>query len=204
MASEVQRARVRSLFVSCARAIVREEGVSGVSARKIAAAAGFSVAAIYNYFTDINQLLWHVFMEEAADVRRELDPHLAGIGSLDGVKELYRAYCRYFTGHPYAFDLMFLTRLGKPPAELSGSTAEPRLAEEAILRLAAGQGRHAPEGPELVRLASLLTAAVHGALLLHCTGKSGTDGVGADAAAFGGGENGLFEKVDGFVDILLG
>jgi len=56
---DIRRKRVMDDFIRAARSILEAEGVDGVSARKVADRAGWSYATIYNYFRDINHLLWH-------------------------------------------------------------------------------------------------------------------------------------------------
>lgn len=54
---ELRVRRVRSYFIDAAKQIVAEEGIEGVTIRKVAQRAGYNSATLYNYFKNINHLI---------------------------------------------------------------------------------------------------------------------------------------------------
>lgn len=159
-------------FTRAAREILETEGLEGVSARKVAERAGWSYATIYNYFQDINHLLWYCIPAYIAEIFAEIQ---AAMGSeANGVHQLhlaYRTYVRYFLDRPEIYKFMFLTDIGPPPAELETKLAEPILGkgQEEVLKLCAQQGIIREQDIGLV--GELLFVAINGALYAQATGK---------------------------------
>lgn len=169
---DIRRQRVMNDFIRAAQEILEAEGLEGVSARKVAERAGWSYATIYNYFRDINHLLWHCIPAYVEEI-------FAGIQAAMGTESMgsrqlhmaYRAYVRYFLDRPEIYRFMFLTDIGPPPAELEGKLAEPILGrgQEQVLRLCADQG--IIEEKDIPLVGELLFVAVNGALFAQATGK---------------------------------
>lgn len=49
--------RMRRYFVEAAKQIIQEEGVDGVTLRKVAKGAGFNSATLYNYFRNVDHVI---------------------------------------------------------------------------------------------------------------------------------------------------
>ncbi len=56
--TQIKRQRIAQIFVDTAIKQIKEEGIESLSVRKIAVETGFLYATIYNYFDDLNALLW--------------------------------------------------------------------------------------------------------------------------------------------------
>ena len=54
---QIQKARIIHYFIEAAVKIIDEEGIEGVSIRKVADIAGYNSATLYNYFDDLPHLL---------------------------------------------------------------------------------------------------------------------------------------------------
>jgi AcrR family transcriptional regulator len=129
MTTKLQKVRIRQYFVEAAKSLVIADGVSNVTVRKIAEIAGFSYATIYNYFRDINHLLWHVLMSFIEDTVQFLEPHLGSKPyTLGKIKEIYQEYVRYFLQRPNVLDLIIAHQIGEPPEEFRSYTADAQLA----------------------------------------------------------------------------
>lgn len=171
-AKTIRRQRVMNDFVQAAREILDSQGLEGVSARKVAERAGWSYATIYNYFSDINNLLWHCIPAYIADINtlllQEIQTEPRGNQQL--IKSL-KAYARYFLERPQLYRFMFLADIGPPPVELADKLSEPVLArgQEQILTLCAQQGTIAQE--DIPIIGELISCAVNGALYMQGTGK---------------------------------
>ena len=153
--------------------MVLKEGISDLSVRKIGEAAGFSYATIYNYFKDLNHLLWHVTMSFINDITGFLGVLLGKKPFfLADAQTLYRAYSDYFLERPNVFQLLFFGQIGEAPPEFAGMDDKPELAESVLINLEAS-GECCPLNDSDKRTAAaLLTSSVHGMLLLRITGKS--------------------------------
>ena len=145
---QIQEERIKTYFLDSAKNLLRAEGLKGVSVRNVAYRAGYSYATLYNYFKDINDLLFRCvedFCQEVGDfvaARTE-----GGAPGREGLRRTARAYVEYFVEYPGVFELFFLERLGErllgarrggggPRTERAalsrgrlGRLCEPRLAE---------------------------------------------------------------------------
>lgn len=192
MSSEIQKERVKNLFIEYGVKTVRAEGVKSVTVRKIAKNANFSYATIYNYFKDLNHLLWHITMVFIREMVDFLSPYLKEKTlTLEGVKKIYHQYIKYFLENPHAFELIFFNQIGPPPEDLQLDENPSRLAELVLDKLAPNIGKKHMKPEEKRILADVLTTSIHGSLLLFFAGKAE------------GGQRSLFGKIDNILDFLL-
>jgi AcrR family transcriptional regulator len=108
----IKSQRVKSYFVQAAKEIILDEGVENTSVRKVADKAGYSFATLYNYFTDINELLQEVKVVMIQDVIN----HMLGkmpdkIYDMDDIKNLHRLYIEYYIDRPNVFSFFYSYRL---------------------------------------------------------------------------------------------
>ena len=54
---DLKKRRMLSYFIRSTQNIIKEDGISGVTLRKVAQGAGYNVATLYNYFEDLDQLV---------------------------------------------------------------------------------------------------------------------------------------------------
>ena len=104
---------MRGYFIAAAKETLRGEGLRAVSARNIAAKAGYSYATLYNYFKDVNNLIF----ECVVDFQRELSDtaEQAAAAAEPGEERLkagLTAWLNYFIQYPGIFELFFLERMG--------------------------------------------------------------------------------------------
>ncbi len=109
MRNRIQQERMRGFFIDAATMILKDEGPAGISARNVAARAGYSYATLYNYFKDINELVFaclNLFCDECSYfVKNDCQ------GSNEGVEQIKcvtRAYAKYFLQNPGIFELFFV------------------------------------------------------------------------------------------------
>lgn len=120
---EIQEKRMREYFIQATRDLLKGEGLRSVSVRSVADRAGYSFATMYNYFRDINELLFLCvsdFQEECnAFVAQRVAKTAEGKEKL---KKSVLAYMEYFVEYPGIFELFFLARgvdFGNKQATLS-------------------------------------------------------------------------------------
>ena len=109
------RKSVRTAILDAARRLYFAHGAGGVSARKIAQAAGCSATALYLYYRNIDDLLEHLRMEGHALLAgrlRGVDPALPAI---EQVRAMGRAYFDFGVKHPHYYGLMFSLRSTETP-----------------------------------------------------------------------------------------
>ena len=108
---EIQEQRMKGYFIQAAKDILKGEGLKSISVRNIAERAGYSYATLYNYFKDVKDLVFECvldFQEECEDfIMKETKKTPAG---LEKIKEISKAYIKYFVQYPGIFELFFLEK----------------------------------------------------------------------------------------------
>ncbi len=110
---EIQDQRMRGYFVQAAKEILKGEGLKSISVRKIADRAGYSYATLYNYFHDVNDLIFicvHDFYEECQSfVQIKTGKIPMGLKKINAMAGFY---IDYFVQYPGIFELFFLEKVG--------------------------------------------------------------------------------------------
>jgi AcrR family transcriptional regulator len=110
---EIQEQRTKKYFIDAAKELLKGEGLSAVSVRNVADKAGYSYATLYNYFKDLNDLIFECVRDFQAEcetaVKRKTKKSEQG---KDKIKATVLAYVEYFTEYSGVFELFFLERMG--------------------------------------------------------------------------------------------
>ncbi len=104
---------MKEYFIQATKEILKSEGIKSLSVRNIADQAGYSYATLYNYFKDVNDLVFlcvHDFQEECNQFVADQTRNKAN--GIDKLKASVLAYMYYFVEYPGIFDLFYLTRVG--------------------------------------------------------------------------------------------
>ncbi|WP_278674909.1 TetR/AcrR family transcriptional regulator [Acidaminococcus fermentans] len=98
-------------FVEATEKILKEEGVPGVTIRRIAAEAGYNSATLYNYFQDLDELVLFgsvCFLRDyLLDLARQLKTEMT---SLERYQTIYRCFNESAFQYPEIFYNMFFGR----------------------------------------------------------------------------------------------
>lgn len=110
---QIQEQRMRGYFLESAKSLLKGEGLKSISVRNVANHAGYSYATLYNYFKDLNELIFYCvedFQKEAAEfIERKTATVPDG---REKIKAIAKAYTEYFIEYPGVFELFFLERMG--------------------------------------------------------------------------------------------
>lgn len=111
----IKRERVKTYFLDATKKVIINGGVEGVTVRKVADLAGYSYATIYNYFSDLNDLLWEakkvmindmlIYMQEKAEITEF---------NIDMIKKLFKKYIEYYLLNPNIFKFFYFYKVSKP------------------------------------------------------------------------------------------
>lgn len=121
---ELQEKRMRGYFIDAAKETLKGEGLKAVNVRTVAERAGYSFATMYNYFKDLNELIFICvkdFISECeAFADEQTDQQTPGSMRL---RARIRAMIQYFTQYPGIFELFYLERMNnigarQPTAEM--------------------------------------------------------------------------------------
>lgn len=110
---EIQEKRMREYFIQATKEILKGEGLKSLSVRNIADRAGYSYATLYNYFKDVNDLVFlcvHDFQVECKTfVENQTRKSPEGI---EKIRASVAAYVKFFVEYPGIFDLFYLAKVG--------------------------------------------------------------------------------------------
>ena len=123
---EIQRGRMKSFFLDATKKIILEEGVENVTIRKVADIAGYSYATIYNYFVDLNKLLWETKLLMIKDLIEIVESRI-NVKRYDseGIKKIFKTYISYYLENPNIFKFFYLYQLVKIDEKLDSIETQP-------------------------------------------------------------------------------
>lgn len=103
---------MKGFFIQATKEMLKGEGLKSVSVRKIADRAGYSYATMYNYFKDVQELIFHCVKDFQEECREMVESGTAvqtpGTGKIQAKAALYM---RYFVEYPGIFELFFLEKM---------------------------------------------------------------------------------------------
>ncbi len=103
---------MRGYFIDAAKELLKGEGLRSVSTRSVAEKAGYSYATLYNYFRDINDLVFECVkdFQSECQVFVKSKTRKAAPGR-EKIRAIALAYIGYFVEYPGTFELCFLERI---------------------------------------------------------------------------------------------
>jgi len=154
-----------------ANTLLNEQGVEGLSLRKLAERAGVSRTAPYHHFRDKNALLCALATRAFAQLDELIQRQLEITGAHPDIQAFVIEYLRFATENPEQYELMFgrtLWKSGEPTPELK------KVAYRSFRHYAEGlsallQGR-LPKGTDPLRVAQASWATIHGLCRLTIDG----------------------------------
>ncbi len=151
---------LRATLLREATALLRSEGIEGLSLRKLAERAGVSRTAPYHHFADKNALLCAL----AAEGFAELEALIAEAAAGGELRAFVRRYLSFASDNPELYELMFgrsIWKAGAPEPELKDIAYRSfRRYSDYIAALTAGA--KLPPGSQPLRLAQASWATLHG------------------------------------------
>jgi AcrR family transcriptional regulator len=109
---KIQEERIKHYFIEATKKILKGEGLKSVSVRNIAKEAGYSYATLYNYFKDVNVLVFECVKDFKSDLVEIV--HNETFSSKRGVpkiKAIINSYIKFFVQYPGIFELFFMERV---------------------------------------------------------------------------------------------
>lgn len=173
-ASTYHHGDLRATLLREADALLRQDGIEGLSLRKLAERAGVSRMAPYHHFRDKHELLCALAEQGFEQLERLVDEASAATDTdlAERLRRFVRAYLHFATDHPERYELMF----GRPIWK-SGSASDAlkqtayrvfrRYAEHIATLLG---DRPLPPGSKPLRLAQASWATLHGLCRLMIDG----------------------------------
>lgn len=106
---EIQEQRIRKYFMDAAKETLKGEGLRAVNVRAIAERAGYSYATLYNYFKDLNELIFLCVQDFTTECETFVNEETIQLpAGKERLKARVQAYVDYFIQYPGIFELIFL------------------------------------------------------------------------------------------------
>lgn len=110
---QIQEQRMKGYFIDATKELLRGEGLSSVNVRNVADKAGYSFATLYNYFNDLNDLIFECVKDFQSECESTVNSKIKKSDQgKDKIRATVVAYVQYFTEYPGVFELFFLERMG--------------------------------------------------------------------------------------------
>src|ERR1035437_3316379 len=132
---EIQEQRIKGYFIEAAKEMLKGEGLKSISVRNIAERAGYSYTTLYNYFKDLNELIFLCVKDFQNECELSvLDEIKKTPRGTEKIKAITKAYIKYFVQYPGIFELFFIEKISnigskQPTTELI-STFLDRLCDQ--------------------------------------------------------------------------
>ncbi len=160
----------RQLILKKAAAMLHEQGIHGLSMRKLAQSLNASTMVLYTYFQNKQGLLNALYLDGFEQLRLELERVPVDPDPIVHVMELGRAYRRAVLANADVYELMMSRSLhgfSLPEESIKQSGASFRVLEEAVAACI-GAGMVRDQDPKPV--AQMLWGTIHGLISLQLAG----------------------------------
>jgi len=98
-------------FIDAAKQIIDTDGIEAVSARDVADIAGYNSATLYNYFDDLDHLVFYASLRYLKDYIEELKSSIKGAASpLERYLTVWKCYCNHAFSKPKIYNAIFFDK----------------------------------------------------------------------------------------------
>lgn len=109
---EIQRKRTMTYFINAADEIIEEEGIKKVTIRKVADKAGYNSATLYNYFENLDHLVFFAAMRYIKDYTFALPRYVKNSNNaLDVFLKVWECFCHFSYKNPEIYYAIFFANL---------------------------------------------------------------------------------------------
>ncbi|KYH33988.1 HTH-type transcriptional regulator BetI [Clostridium tepidiprofundi DSM 19306] len=104
----MQKRRIMGYFIEATNKIIEEEGIDAVTIRKVADMAGYNSATLYNYFKNLNHLIFFASMKYLKDYALDLyDYTKDSKNSLENYVNIWKCFSYHSYLKPEIYNLIF-------------------------------------------------------------------------------------------------
>jgi len=169
--SEHSREELHEMTLEATRSLIRAQGLSGVSGRKIASRIGYTVGTLYVVFHNLDEILLRVNAGTLDSLKARLASAAAGSGTGEvRLLALAQAYLGFAESDPHLWRAVFDLRLSED-AETPQWLSDRVESLFALVRDALRELEPRLSDDQLREAANALWGGVHGVCMLATTGK---------------------------------
>jgi AcrR family transcriptional regulator len=109
---EIQRKRMMSYFINATEELIDEVGITEITLRKVADRAGYNSATLYNYFENLDHLIFYAAMGNIKEYTLGLNAYLADCkNGMDIFLKVWECFCDYSYDKPEIYNAIFFPNL---------------------------------------------------------------------------------------------
>lgn len=103
-----------SYFINATEKLIDEVGIEQITLRKVSDRAGYNSATLYNYFENLDHLIFYAAMKSIKDYALALNMYLIDSkNAMDIFLKVWKCFCDYSYDKPEIFSAIFFPNLDK-------------------------------------------------------------------------------------------
>nr|WP_315021171.1 TetR/AcrR family transcriptional regulator [uncultured Aminipila sp.] len=110
----LKRTRIINYFINAATSIIQEEGISGITIRKVADKTGYNSATLYNYFENLDQLVFLAALKCMEPYTSSLHEQIQSVSNaLEKNLKVWELFCLHSFKNPEIYEAIFFAHFNK-------------------------------------------------------------------------------------------
>lgn len=108
---EIQKKRIMSYFIEATNQIIEEEGIDTITIRSVSDIAGYNSATLYNYFKNLDHLVFFASMKYLKEYVLCLPQHIKDAKDpMDKYLRIWQCFCRHSFEKPRIYYTIFFDK----------------------------------------------------------------------------------------------
>lgn len=108
------KSKTKKYFIDAADELINEMGIGNVTIRNVAKKAGYNSATIYNYFENLDHLIFMGAMKNIKDYALSLSNYLENAeNAMDRFLKVWECFCNFSYARPDVYNAIFFPMLSK-------------------------------------------------------------------------------------------
>jgi len=108
---EIQKKRILMYFIEATSKIIKDEGIENVTIRNVSDLAGYNSATLYNYFEDLEHLIFFTSIKYLEEYNLELSKTInKSDNSYDIFIKTWECFCKFSFKNPKIFYNIFFSK----------------------------------------------------------------------------------------------
>jgi AcrR family transcriptional regulator len=186
---------MKNYFIEAGYEILREKGVERLTVRNIAKRAGYSYATIYNYFNNVEELMWSIGLKILKELAQIIEEYYNEIKQNKNCSELLRLtyikYIDYYLENENIYQFIFFEQLDISDSNIQIENPEPILfnLQQEIMQRSVEEGLIDNNKKRIS--GELLTNSINGLLSIYFSGKENLS------------KNNLYSRTEKYIEYIL-
>lgn len=123
---EKKHKRTQEYFAATAKDMIIRDGMAGISVRKVAEEAGYSLGTVYNHFKNLDELLWltrNMMIDDIATYMENNCP--PSVENRDDVVAIFRMFIQFFIEKPHSYEFIYFYKLDRCDKKIPSLSDKP-------------------------------------------------------------------------------